>query len=56
MTDAHDDAIERRLRDYFLNRALELLEEAKGAEEAELKYELEERVAGYWRIARGHDR
>jgi hypothetical protein len=43
---------EAKLREYFLGRALALLEEAKRAE-GEERYDLEQRIAGYWRIARG---
>jgi hypothetical protein len=44
---------DRSLREYFLSRAVALLEEAKEEREPERRYELEQRIVGYWRIAQG---
>ena len=49
---------DERMRNYFMRRAVELLERAKAAEqEGDIvrQLDLEERVAKYWAISRGRD-
>lgn len=43
---------ERRLSDYFIRRAIELLEAAKREDDPARKREIENSMAEYWRIAR----
>jgi hypothetical protein len=52
----NSDPTDQRLHDYFLRRAIELLEKAKAAEQegdVVRQMDLEARVAQYWAIARG---
>jgi hypothetical protein len=49
---SNDEPEERRLRKYFLTRAVEFLELAKSENDAIRKLALEERVAAYWEIAK----
>ena len=43
---------EERLTNYFLTRAIEMLEAAKAEKDEERRCNLEQRCAGYWKIAK----
>jgi hypothetical protein len=55
MSRAARQQIDDRIAQYFIGRALEILEQAKRAE-GEERYELELRCSAYWKIARADDR
>lgn len=46
---------DKRLSDYFIRRAIELLEAAKAENDPIRKLDIEARVARYWAIARTGD-
>jgi hypothetical protein len=52
VTDDKNLNLHHRLSDYFINRALELLEDAKAEADPIRKLDIEARVARYWEISR----
>jgi hypothetical protein len=47
-----DNGRDQRLSDYFMARAIDLLEEAKRENDPLRKLDTEQRVARYWSLAR----
>jgi hypothetical protein len=52
VTTNDEDPEERRIRKYFLGRALEFLEQAKSENDPVHRIDLEKKIAKYWRIAK----